>query len=432
MNSKDHQHAPVDSSTVAALAICHDCDWVMTVPPLQTGESACCPRCGHTADSRSKLHHHHPIAWASAALIMLMAAVSFPFVSFEVQGVTHTIVVSDTAQTLFSYEFPFLGLLVLATTILLPTLYLLAAIHLHVALALNRRPIAARLSVHLLTGVKPWVMSDVFVVGVLVSMIKVLSLANVQLGLAFYAFCGYAVLLLTTVSTIEPHGLWASVAGVPDMPAGLTPGAAAASQGAAGCSRCKAIVSIAGLTGQTHCPRCGQRNVVADPRRLQATWALIITAAILYIPAMTYPVMIITEFGRASPQTIVSGAWHLLETGSWPIALVIFVASVVVPVGKMFSLGWLCIQAQSGVTHGAYDRLRLYRITEAVGRWSMIDVFVVALLVALIQAGELMHIQPGPGAGAFASVVILTMLAAMVFDPRLIWRFHEDAALHHE
>lgn len=131
--------------------------------------------------------------------------------------------------------------------------------------------------------------------------------------------------------------------------------------------------------------------------------------------------MTTVSLGRASPSTIVGGIVELIEMGSLPVALVILVASVIVPIGKLLALAWLCLMAPRAHALKAPVRTRLYRITEFIGRWSMVDIFVVAILVALIRAGNLMAVEPGPAAVAFGSVVVLTMLAAMTFDPRLIW-----------
>jgi paraquat-inducible protein A len=157
------------------------------------------------------------------------------------------------------------------------------------------------------------------------------------------------------------------------------------------------------------------------PHSLQRTWALLATAALLYVPANFYPIMTTTSLGQSTPSTIIGGVVELIQMGSWPIAMVIFVASVIVPVGKLGALAWLCLVVKRSDELNAGTRTRLYRLTEFIGRWSMVDVFVVAILVALIRAGSLMSITPGPAALAFATVVILTMLAAMTFDPRLIW-----------
>ncbi len=147
----------------------------------------------------------------------------------------------------------------------------------------------------------------------------------------------------------------------------------------------------------------------------------------MYIPANVYPIMTTTSLGQSSPSTIVGGVVELIQMGSWPVAVIIFIASVIVPVGKLVALAWLCLVVRRSSELNAATRTRLYRLTEFIGRWSMIDVFVVAILVALIRAGSLMSIEPGPAALAFGAVVVITMVAAMTFDPRLLW----DSPLPH-
>lgn len=164
------------------------------------------------------------------------------------------------------------------------------------------------------------------------------------------------------------------------------------------------------------------------PGSLSKTWALLIAAMILYAPANLLPVMSTRYLGRSEDSTIMSGVVYFLQHGDWPLALVIFAASVLVPLLKMLALLYLLISVQRHSAIRMRERALLYRITEFIGRWSMVDVFVVGLLAALVQAGNLASIYPGAGATAFATVVILTMLAARAFDPRLIWDHQE--ALH--
>lgn len=154
---------------------------------------------------------------------------------------------------------------------------------------------------------------------------------------------------------------------------------------------------------------------------LQRTWALLFASVIMLFPANLYPIMTTTLLGQSQPATILGGVVQLWHKGSWPITLIIFFASIVVPVGKIITLSWLCLMVRRSEELKANVRTRLYRITEFIGRWSMVDLFVVAIMVALIRAGNIMSIAPGPAAIAFGAVVVLTMLAAMSFDPRLIW-----------
>jgi paraquat-inducible protein A len=163
------------------------------------------------------------------------------------------------------------------------------------------------------------------------------------------------------------------------------------------------------------------------PNSIVRTWALIVAASIFYIPANVLPITIVTSLGAVQSDTIMSGVIYFIKTGMWPIALVIFVASIFVPMLKLILLTFLVISVQQGWGWRPKDRTRIYRITEAVGRWSMVDIFVVTILVALVNLGALASIQAGPAAVHFGAVVVITMFAAMSFDPRLIWDAKEPS-----
>jgi paraquat-inducible protein A len=190
--------------------------------------------------------------------------------------------------------------------------------------------------------------------------------------------------------------------------------------GLASCHTCGLLQQLP-PSGHAHCPRCHSPVHLRTPNSIQLTWALVITAIIAYVPANLYPVMTVTSLGRSQSDTILSGVIYLLLHGDWPLALIVFVASVLVPLLKIVALLYLLLSVQRRSPLRKAQRTRLYRVIELVGRWSMVDIFVVALLAALVQAGALATIEPGVGAIAFTSVVILTMFAALSFDPRLIW-----------
>lgn len=187
-------------------------------------------------------------------------------------------------------------------------------------------------------------------------------------------------------------------------------------------------VCLAGNTLQRRrCRRCHGVLHARIPHSLQRTAALSVAAAILYLPANLLPILTTNQFGRVMDTTIIGGVVDLLQQGSYPVAIVILVASVLIPLGKIAALALLCWAATRGRGAMAHHRTVLYRITEFVGKWSMVDVFVVAILVGLIQIGGIMTVRPGAAALAFAGVVIATMLAAESFDPRLIWDQEGDA-----
>lgn len=191
----------------------------------------------------------------------------------------------------------------------------------------------------------------------------------------------------------------------------------AATLGLAGCHTCGKVVPLE----LGNCPRCGSHLHLRKPDSIQRTVAFMLAAAVLYIPANMLPIMTVVEIGEVTQNTIVGGMLTFWRSGAYPIAIVIFTASILIPLLKIIALTWLCLAAK-GKLHPSPGMLgRVYWFTELLGRWSMVDIFVVGILVALVQLGNYMTITVGPGALAFAGVVVLTMFAAMSFDPRLLW-----------
>lgn len=191
--------------------------------------------------------------------------------------------------------------------------------------------------------------------------------------------------------------------------------------GVIGCSACGLVCQAVAVPEHAHCPRCNAALHRRKPNSLSRTWALLITAAMLYIPANLLPMMVTTTLFDSRSDTIVSGVIVLWRGGSWDLATIVFVASVVVPVLKIAILALLLITVQRSSDWRPHERARLYRVIDRVGHWSMLDVFVVALLITLVHFKTFARVEAGPAAVAFGGVVVLTMLAAMSFDPRLIW-----------
>ena len=195
----------------------------------------------------------------------------------------------------------------------------------------------------------------------------------------------------------------------------------AAQAGLVSCETCGLLSRPARPAHPGHCARCGALLEWRRPNSIQYSWALLIAAAICYIPANLLPVMRTTTLVGTDPDTIMSGVIFLYRSGSWPLALIVLIASVMIPLGKLIALAYLLISVQRGSVKSTRDRTRLYRIVEIIGRWSMLDVFVATFTVALVQLQPLMSVTPGAGVAFFMSVVVLTMLAVQSFDPRLIW-----------
>lgn len=197
----------------------------------------------------------------------------------------------------------------------------------------------------------------------------------------------------------------------------------AARLGLLGCRVCELVSRPASGETQAICPRCGARVHSRVPGSMSRTWALLIAAAVLYLPANIEPVMITSSFFGTQRDTILSGVAYLWTSGSWPLAIVVFVASIAVPLLKLIALAFLAISVHRRSARRLRERTLLYRALEFIGRWSMLDIFVVMVLVALVNLQALANVQAGRGALWFGCVVVLTMLASMSFDPRLMWDF---------
>ena len=197
-------------------------------------------------------------------------------------------------------------------------------------------------------------------------------------------------------------------------------------QGLVSCDACGQVCRLPPPGVSAACPRCRASLHARKPESLTRTWALLVAAALLYLPANLLPMMHSIDFFGPRTDTIISGVIKLWQDGAWDLALIVFVASVVVPILKIGVIGFLALSVQFRWRVQMVERTRLYRLVEQIGHWSMLDIFVVALLVALVDIRGLAQVLPGPGALAFGAVVILTMFSAMTFDPRLIWDAAEE------
>ncbi|WP_346428754.1 membrane integrity-associated transporter subunit PqiA [Brenneria tiliae] len=416
-----HQHHHDD------YMLCPHCDLLVQLPALSHGQKAVCPRCkaaltGHQAEPGKR-----PLGYAISALIMLLLANLFPFVSMRVAGITSEINLTEIAKVMVAEDYASVATLFMLFVQLVPAFCMLTAILLclGIALPLPLKKVMAKV----LFQLKSWGMAEIFLAGVLVSFVKLMAYGDIGIGTSFMPFVLFCILQLLAFQSLDRRWLWNEIAPPPDLAAAPQTGASGLSQGLRSCTCCTAILPA----GRLVCPRCHSRGHARRKHSLQWTMALLITSIMLYIPSNLMPIMITESLGNQMGSTIMSGVILLWGSGSYPVALVIFIASIMVPTLKMLALGWLCWSV-----HGREkrDRERLhvvYEIVEFVGRWSMIDVFVIAVLSALVRIGRLMSIYPAIGALLFASVVILTMVAAMTFDPRLLWDrrevFHKESSV---
>lgn len=395
---------------------CLSCGFCQEVPPLAPGTTAACVRCG-TSMRRAR---HDPVGRALAlnvgALILLGVMASTTLMTVATAGINHQADLFSGPEELWQRRMPSLGLVVLITTLIAPLLRLLGTVYVLAMLHTRKRPKHLRAVFAWVERLRPWSMVEVFVFGVFVAYVKLGDLVTIGLGVGVFALLGLTVTLIWADTALDQETVWEEIGGQPP-PAPASHGARP--DGAITCEVC--TLTVAGQPHGTRCPRCESSMHHRKPDSVSRTWALVIGAAIMYVPANLYPVLTVVQLGAGAPSTILGGVEELLSSGMYPLAALVFFASIAVPMLKLVGLGVMLATVQFGSVGWLRDRTRLYLIVRWIGRWSMIDIFMESLLGALVRFGSVVTIQPGMGAVAFCGVVILTMFAAETFDPRLMW-----------
>ena len=406
------------SLTAPALIECHDCGLILRPKPLPAGGTAKCPRCRAGLYRRTHRGIDHTIALNMAGLVLFAIANLFPFMSFELEGrIQASTLITGVREFLNQGLWPLAGL-VFAVTIAIPLAKMLGTLAVLVPVRLGlHRPGLGRLF-RFVEVMHPWAMMEVFMLGVLVAYVKLTDLATLELGPALFAFAVLIFVLAAAESSFEPREVWTALGnqGIRVLPAPPARGRLV------GCHACGLVLMLPASRGcHAVCPRCGTHMHHRKPDSLSRTWALVITAFVLYIPANVFPVMTVISFGHGEADTILSGVKAFIEADMWLLALLVFFASITVPMLKLWGLVFLLISVQRKWSWRIRDRTVLFRIIESVGRWSMIDIFMISILIALVKLEAIATIEPGIGATSFAGVVVVTMIASMMFDPRLMW-----------
>lgn len=400
---------------------------------METGERAICRRCGAELYRDSTRAYRRLLPLVVTAVVLLLISNMYPIVAMDLKGTRMETTLWGAIQVLYTDDMPLVALLVFATTLLLPLAELLMMGFLLVPMARHRKPRAFHRIARAILLTRPWGMIEVFMIGVLVTLVKLSTVAQVLPGVALWSF-GALVAVLAAILSFPPCDLWHHLApprcardgqgasrppGYRVMSAHRPHHPTATAQGLLACHAC-ALLSPMALAGAP-CPRCGAALHRRKPASMTRAWAFLLSAYLLYIPANLLPIMVTQSIFGTQHDTILSGVVYLWLSGSHLLSLVVLIASVVVPLLKMMILTLLLLTVRRRSTWRIREQTRLYALVEVIGRWSMLDIFVVALLASLVRAGALATITPGAGALAFAAVVVLTMLASLSFDPRLLW-----------
>lgn len=404
------------------LIACHVCDALHSIVPVAARGRALCRRCGALLYRNMPHSLDHSAALYLAALVLFLVANSFPFIALQYgDRVEQSLLGSAGIALQHAGMFP-IGVLVLMTSVVFPFLTIAGKLYLLLPLRLGMRPRWMTPVWRMVRALDPWSLIGVFMLGLLVSVAKLQDMAVIVPGVAFYAFIGLLIVSSAAIASFDPAVVWPRIGPSPAPAQSATEIQNASSLGYTTCHVCTLLVAKSPEGNQVHCPRCGSAvHGMRAAASISTTWALLLSASMLLLPANLYPVMTVTRFGMGEPNTILSGVAHLIADGAWPLGLLVLFASFVVPIGKIVVLAFLLLTTQRRSTWRQRDRSLLYRITEVVGAWSMVDIFLVGILVALVRMDGLAMVYPGIGASFFGASVVLTMMAAQSFDPRMIW-----------
>lgn len=404
---------------------CEHCATLHERTPIEPGALATCMRCGYVLYRRSGVSLNGWIALVTGALLVFAIANYFPIATLSLQGLATQASLPEALWLTWQQGHLVLAIMTGMFGFWLPLTQLLFLLWALLCIKSGRLPGDFHYGMRFLHRLAPWSMVPVLMLGILVAMVKFSSLANLHVGPGLWAYAALT-LLLTGLSRVTAHRLWryAEDGGLVLISDPDTKGTPVAS-----CASCGYVQNMPDGASSCTCERCQARIHWRKPDPTARVWALVIAASIVYIPANVLPVMQVHTTAGSSAHTIFGGVLELWRMGSWDLALIVFVASVVVPMTKLLALAVLMLGRQWRGPDVQRQRTRLYELIEFIGQWSMLDVFVVILLTAMANFPGLSQVLAGPGAASFGLVVILTMFAAMSYDPRYGWDAEPDGTL---
>jgi len=413
------------SQSAARLIACEHCDLIHREALLPRWGKALCRRCGAALYEADVHSVDHALALALAGALLCVFANVFPVIRFNLQGFDTYTTIAGSALALINHDMLVLAAIVSWAALFAPALMLCGMLYVLLPLRLRRIPPGFSSAMRLIQALQPWVMIEVLMLGVLVSIVKLAKSGIVEATTGTWLCVGLMLVLAGLGVAFDVRMIWrahdslrqdAASRRQPDKMGGY---ATAADQCLAVCELCGLICKVGEQA--SCCPRCGTVTHLRRPKSFSRCLALLVASLILYLPANLLTIMETASPFDVRRDTIISGVVYLWKEGSPDLAVIVFVASVMVPLLKILALGVLLACVRWRLSIPKIQQAWLYRVIEMVGKWSMLDLFVIALLTSAVDFGNRAAVRPGPAALAFGAVVVLTMLAASAFDPRLIW-----------
>lgn len=401
------------------IARCGDCNALTAVSPFTKKQRAECPRCHNILKSGSRWGLHRCSIIALSILILMPFALTYPLLSVDLLGVKVNASVWGGVWKMATEGYAYTAFLVFLCAVFMPIAFCILVILLRLSQLLRIRPRNLLLA---LGYIKPWVMFDVYLVALGVTAFKVRDYAALEFDIYLIAFVLTSLLTTLLFIKINPIELWNDF-----YPNNKQLHKISAQNPPHFCSACRYTFERPMLDFEDHpvCPRCHSRLDTPPQIYLQRTWATLIAGIIMLFPANLLPMSFVYMNGVPSGDTLMSGVITFINMGSYFVAFIVFVASIFVPVGKIFIMLYLLFCVHFGWRHSIKWQMRLLHIVHFVGRWSMLDLFVLALMMSLVTRGQIINFSVGPAAFYFGAAVFLTVVSTSQFDSRLLWNIYD-------
>ena len=398
---------------------CIGCDATVSVCRPQEGEYAQCPRCHHKLQSGSRWSLKRCSLIALSILILMPFALGYPLLSLDLLGTKIDASVWKGIWKMAVEGYSYTAFMIFICAVLMPVSFAILVIMLQISKLLKIKP----RNVLLFVGyIKPWVMFDVYLVALAVTMFKVREYATLEVDVYLIAFVFTALLTTLLFIKINLDDLWHDFypdqkpVTKSDKPLEL-------------CTACDyTFLKEDQEYDHRHraiCPRCASLIETPDSVKLQRVWATLVAGIIMLFPANLLPISGVYLTGNLSQDTLMSGVMSFISMGSYFVAFVVFFASIFVPVSKILIMLYLLASVHFKWRHSIKWQMRLLHIVHFVGRWSMLDLFVLALMMSLVTRGQIINFTVGPAAFYFGAAVFLTMISTSQFDSRLIWKIYD-------
>ncbi|PID77191.1 MAG: hypothetical protein CSB24_02730 [Deltaproteobacteria bacterium] len=410
---------PAESRVIA----CPGCDLLLALDcSIETRFSQVCPRCSQTIYRIKPKSVNKVLALAITGLLIYFPAVFSPLLSMEKLGMKGHGNVVSSAVSLYQGGYYLAAAVVFLAAVLLPFLLLFLIFWVSLNIRAGRKSAMLRKMFSAYLHLQEWGMTEVYFLGIIITIIKMNPKATIYYDTGFFCFLALVIISVGILAALDKRLFWTMLE--PDDSAALSitdlhdaKGKSALQLGLAACRICGKLQPETG--GRCSC--CNSILHARIPASLSKTWALVITSAMFFIPANILPIMQVDLLGVPGSSTIMDGIIFFFEHGNYPIGLIIFTASVLVPLFKVAGLMIILFTVHSRRRRFLRQKAGLFRFIEFIGRWSMLDIFVIALLTVLVDFGFFTSVYAAPAATYFCLVVVFTMLAALVFDPRIMW-----------